>query len=162
MIIYGNNSKISPLSLPFQVPFFFFPFPNHQPQQIPFLLFVYFFPSLKILDKRVRVILSSLLSWCWWVVLLLVQGNSVFFIFLFMHDHHHLVIFLLGLFWNLGFWRKFWVFLLSDTNTNLDLKDSYLSWNHSVIQVSKIFWSVMKSKLLIKWFAEMAISFYKF
>jgi hypothetical protein len=124
MIIYGNNSKISPLSLPFQVPFFFFPFPNHQPQQIPFLLFVYFFPSLKILDKRVRVILSSLLSWCWWVVLLLVQGNSVFFIFLFMHDHHHLVIFLLGLFWNLWFWRKFWVFLLSDTNTNLDLKDS--------------------------------------
>jgi hypothetical protein len=124
MIIYGNNSKISPLSLPFQVLFFFFLFLiDHQPLQIPFLLFVYFFPSLKILDKRVRVILSSLLSWCWWVVLLLVQGNSVFFIFLFMHDHHHLVIFLLALFWNLGFWRKFWVFLLSDTNTNLDLKD---------------------------------------
>jgi hypothetical protein len=144
----ATHSIYTPKFLHYHFPFksFFFPFPNHQPLQIPFLFICLFFPSLKILDKRVRVILSSLLSWCWRVVLLLVQGNSVFFRFLFMHDHHHLVIFLLALFWYLGFWRKFWIFLLSDTNTNLDLKDCIFPGTTLLFRFQR--WDIMQNLFL--------------
>jgi len=144
----ATHSIYTPKFLHYHFPFksFFFPFPNHQPLQIPFLFICLFFPSLKILDKRVRVILSSLLSWCWRVVLLLVQGNSVFFRFLFMHDHHHLVIFLLALFWYLGFWRKFRIFLLSDTNTNLDLKDCIFPGTTLLFRFQR--WDIMQNLFL--------------
>jgi len=50
MIIYGNNSKISPLSLPFQVPFFFFSFSQSSTtaDSFPFIcLFFSFFENFR-------------------------------------------------------------------------------------------------------------------
>lgn len=157
MIIYSNNSKISPLSLPFQV-FFFFPFPNRSSttaDSFPFIcLFFSFFENFRQKGQGdIEFFVVMMLMGC------LAFGSREFSFF---HIPVHAwssssCYFLVGPLLVSGVLKKILNLFVIWHQHQFGFKRLYLSWNHSVIQVSKIFWCVVKSKLLIKWFPEMGI-----